>query len=319
MRRRQHVLSSGFASRIREYIQLMRGLGRAFGIEEGHLYNFDALCVSRQHEGPLTQQLALDFAYLVPDIGPRQYAKRYSIIRHFANHLSTFDPKTESLNPHAIAVIPQRTPAYIYTDEEIVALLQAVPQMRLHHPFMIITYQTLLGLIASTGLRIREALQLDMEDVDLSTGILHIRRSKFRKSRIIPVHQTTRQCLEQYVQVRAAQGGNANKSPFFVNHHLKRVIYTTINNVFQTIRRKANLRPTTGRKPRIHDLRHTFAVRRVLAWYEADEDVQAKLPLLATYMGHAHFEDTAYYLTVGAELLAKATERFSRHRSRDHG
>lgn len=318
MRPRQHTLSSRFAAKIEEYIQLMHRLGKVFRVEEGHLYNFDAYCLQQRHDGPLTQQVALNFSYSVPDLGSCQYAKRYQIIRGFANFLSTFEPKTESLDPHAISVTPHRTPAYIYTDEEIVLLLQTVSQLRFRDSFRIVTYQTLLGLIASTGLRIREALRLNIEDVNLSTGVLHIRQSKFRKSRLVPIHPTTRQRLERYSQRRATRGAPANEPAFFVSHHLKRLSYSTINNVFQTLRRKANLRSATNRPPRIHDLRHTFAVRRVLEWYEAGVDVQAKLPLLATYLGHAHFEDTAYYLNVGGELLAKAAERFEQHRSRAH-
>lgn len=318
MRPRQHTLSSRFATKIEEYIQLMHRLGKVFRVEEGHLYNFDAYCLRQRHDGPLTQQLALNFSYSVPDLSSCQYAKRYRIIRGFANFLSTFEPQTESLDLHAISVTPNRTPAYIYTDEEIVLLLQAVTQLRFRNAFRIMTYQTLLGLIASTGLRIREALRLDLEDVDLSAGVLHIRQSKFRKSRLVPIHPSTCQQLERYFQKRAARGVPANQPAFFVSFRLKRISYPTINNIFQTLRRKANLRSPTNRQPRIHDLRHTFAVRRVLEWYESGADVQAKLPLLATYLGHAHFEDTAYYLNIGGELLAKAAERFEQHRSHTH-
>jgi len=318
MRRRNHTLSSRFATKIREYVELMHHLGKVFRVEEGHLYNFDAFCMKQGHDGPLTQQLALDFSYSIPNLGSCQYAKRYRIIRGFANFLSAFEPQTESLDLHAVSVTPHRTPAYIYTDEEVLLLLQAVSRLRFRDPFRIATYQTLFGLIASTGLRIREALRLDLQDVNLSTSVLSIHRSKFRKSRLVPVHPTTCQWLQRYTQKRAARGVPADQPAFFVSHHLKRLSYSTINNVFQTLRRKVNLRSTTSRKPRIHDLRHTFAVRRVQEWYEVGVDVQTKLPLLATYLGHAHFEDTAYYLNAGGELLAKAAERFEQHRSRAH-
>jgi integrase len=232
--------------------------------------------------------------------------------------LSTFEPQTESLDLHAISAIPHRTPAYIYTDEEIVTLLETVPRMHIREAFRITTYQTLLGLLASTGMRISEALHLDITNINLSTGVLHIRRSKFRKSRIVPVHPTTRERLECYTKMRAERGVLASEPAFFVGLHLKRLRYAVVNNFFRSLRRKANLQSTTKREPRLHDLRHTFAVRRILAWYEAGVDVQTKLPLLATYMGHAHFEDTAYYLEAGGELLAKAAEHFEQHRSRAH-
>jgi integrase len=318
MKRIPRIFTSRFAVTIRQYIQLMRHLGRLFGIEEGHLLAFDAFCVRRHHEGPLTQQLALDFAYSVADLGSQQYAKRYAIIRGFAHYLANYEPQTESLDPHAVPVKADRSLAYIYTDQEISALLNAVPRMRWRDPFRIATYQTMVGLIAAAGLRAREALRLDVDDVDWDAGVLRIRCSKFRKSRLVPIHTSTVEQLRLYLGMRMARGVPAEERAFFVTFRHKRVSYSLLNGLFQRLRQRAGLRPSVGRKPRIHDLRHTFAVRRVLAWYEEGVDVQAKLPLLATYLGHAHFEDTAYYLTAGTELLAKAAERFAQNRSHTH-
>jgi integrase len=296
----------------------MRHLGRLFGIEEGHLHSFDAFCVQRHHEGPLTQQLAVDWAYSVDDITPCQHAKRYSIIRGFAKYLSNFEPQTEPFDPHAVSVTVKRAPAYIYSDQEIGNLLIAVSRMRLRDPFRVATYQTMIGLVAAAGLRAREVLRLDVADVDLSAGVLHIRGTKFRKSRLVPIHPTATDRLGTYAKLRAQRGAPADERAFFLTFRNKRVPYPSLNKMFQSARRKVDLRPTSHRKPRIHDLRHTFAVRRVLDWYNQGVDVQAKLPLLATYMGHAHFEDTSYYLNASSELLAKAAERFERNRSHTH-
>lgn len=318
MRTPPHVLASCFAEQITKYIALMRSLGRMFTIEEGHLRSFDTFCLAKQYRGPLTQQLALEYAYAVPDVSATQYAKRYRILRAFAVYLANFDPEVKPFDPHAVPVTPHRCLAYIYTDAEITLLLRTVRRMTLRHPFRVLMYQTLIGLIASSGLRIREALRLDLADVDLRRCTLQIRCTKFRKSRIVVIHPTTRDRLARYIRLRAAHGAPPGETALFLGMRLKRVCYPTVNNFFKSLRRKAGIRPATGREPRIHDLRHTFAVRRVLAWYEAGEDVQAKLPLLATYLGHAHFQDTAYYLTAGSELLAKASERFAQNRSHAH-
>ena len=318
MKEYPRILSSPFAEKLREYIQLMRSMGRCFRNEEYYLHTFDAFCLKRCHRGPLTQRLALDFAFADRNPGSPECARRYTTIRGFANYLSNYEPQTEQLDPHAVSYKRRRSPAYIYTDAEVRRLLKTVPRLRFSNPFRVITYQTMLGLIASTGLRVGEALRLDLGDVDLDAGLLWIRGTKFRKSRIVPIHPTACDRLRTYLQARAAQGVAPTQSAFFLGGCDRRIQYGATNYIFAALLRKAGLKRAIGRKPRIHDLRHTFAVRRVLAWYREGADVQAKLPLLATYLGHVSYETTAYYLNATGELLAKAAERFEQNRSHAH-
>jgi len=315
---RRHTPASRFAEKINEYIAFMQGLGRSFRVEGCCLRSFDAFCLRKGYDGPLTQAVALEYVYATTGVRTIQYAKRYRWLRDFATYLAAFEPETEVIDPHAIAVKPERCLAHIYTEEELRRLLHAVCDLRGMDSFRVATYQTVLGLLASTGLRVREALWLDLEDVDLRAGTLHIRTSKFRKSRIVAVHPTTCEALRRHRAMRDAHCPDPGQHAFFLNRKRRRLGYTTIQALFLKVARTIGIRDTEGRGPRLHDLRHTFAVRRVLAWYDAGEDVQAKLPLLATHMGHAHFDDTVYYLTSASELLARGAERFTNHRSHSH-
>lgn len=314
----RRIPASQFADKIEAYIKLMQDLGRSFRCEASLLRTFDAFCLERHYDGPLTQQLALEFCCATPSCGALQHAKRYRIVRCFADYLSAFDPRTQLLDPRAVRVRAARPKAYIYTTEEIPRLLAAVGRVRGIDPARAAIYRTLLGLISCTGLRIREAVGLNVEDIDLATGVLRVRNTKFRKSRLVPLHATTCQAVGQYLALRRTLAAAQDQPAVFVNRRGRRLGYTTVHTVFCKLLELTGIGPVGGRRPRVHDMRHTFAVRRVLAWYEAGEDVQAKLPLLATYMGHVHFEDTTYYLTAGAELIEKAAGRFESGRSMSH-
>ena len=175
-----------------------------------------------------------------------------------------------------------------------------------------LTLHTIIGLAASTGLRISEVIRLDREDVDLKTGVLNIRCSKFNKSRLVPLHQTSLEVIRNYAAARDAAFPNGKALAFFVNTLQKRCVRNTVQQLFAGVACRAGLRGPKGRGPTFHDLRHRFATKRLVLWYEAGVDVQAMLPALATYMGHVHYTDTAYYLTATAELMALASERYQR-------
>jgi integrase len=163
-----------------------------------------------------------------------------------------------------------------------------------------------------TGLRISEIVRLDREDVDLKTGVLNVRCSKFNKRRLVPLHRTTLQVVCNCAAARDAAFPNCKAVAFFINSRQKRFARNTLQQLFAGVACCAGLRGPKGRGPSFHNLRHHFATERLVRWYKAGIDVQAMLPALATYMGHAHYTDTAYYLTATAELLALAGERYQR-------
>lgn len=166
------------------------------------------------------------------------------------------------------------------------------------------------GLAASTGLRSNEIISLDRDDVRLDSGLLTIRCTKFQKDRLVPVHPTTLKVLRDYAALRYAHFPKPADSAFFLNMWGSRFSRRNFGFAFYQLACSTGIRKAGGRGPSFHDLRHTFAVRRLVAWYQEGKDVQAMLPLLATYMGHVHYSSTAYYLTATPELLALAAKRY---------
>lgn len=196
---------------------------------------------------------------------------------------------------------------YLYTDEEITAVLQQA--RRLPDPLMAATYTTILGLLVATGMRVGEALALDQEDVDWCHSLLRVRSSKFGKSRDVPVHLSTIAALEGYVRVRDRLGPRRRTPSLFVSGGGTRVIHQNFHHVFLRLIRLAGIGHGHRRRPRLHDLRHTFAVETVRDWHRAGVDVEQRLPWLSTYLGHVSPSSTYWYLTATPDLLAPAGER----------
>jgi len=303
-------LQSVFAGHLSAYIQLRRSVGFRSGEPAYFLEAFDRCVFERNHTGPLTQELALEFACSNPNASKNYCARRYQVVRHFSEYLATFDPQTPLLDPKALERSKARTPRHIYTDEELQKILVEARNVSANNPICGLTLYTMIGLAASTGLRISEVIRLDREDVDLETGVLNIRCSKFNKSRLVPVHPTTLEVLRNYAAARDAAFPNCKAVAFFVNIIKKRFVRNTVQKLFAGVARRVGLRGPKGRGPSFHDLRHRFATERLVLWYKAGSDVQAMLPALATYMGHGHYTDTAYYLTATAELMALASARY---------
>jgi integrase len=232
------------------------------------------------------------------------------MVRGFAKYLQANDPRHE-VPP--LALLPHRRPRsvpYIYEPAEIAALLTATTTLR--SPLMAATYDTLVGLIAVTGLRAGEAIALDEDDVDRRNGVLVVRKTKFGKTREVPLHATTTQALVRYARDRDRLVPRRRTRSFFVSTAKTRLIYNNVHRTFVRLVCAAGLGDRRPRRPRIHDLRHTFAVRTVLGWYRAGTDVEAVLPMLSTYLGHIGPEATYWYLTAVPELLEAATIRLER-------
>ncbi len=300
--------ASIFTEQLKEYVEFMIDNGRRFGVETTILKAFDRyMC---DHDITLIAENAvMDFSFSVPDLTKEQYAKRHRVVRKFADYMS-LKGKCETVRSLPKGKSNGRIVPHIYTDKELILLLETaqqinpVPKLRPH------TFYSLLGLLASTGIRVSEGINLDISDVDFDSGVLKIRNTKFKKSRLVPIHPTTLEVLRNYDTLRRELIFDPKDNAFFISKFKKRLTYATVNATFLQIVRSAGIRNTEGKGSRIHDLRHTFAVRRVSVWYDMGLDIHQMLPLLSTYMGHAHFEDTTYYLSAGAELLAKGAIRF---------
>jgi len=232
-------------------------------------------------------------------------ATRYRAVRGFARYMAGIDPRTE-IPPAGLIRRPRtRRPPFIYTDADVLALLEqarrSIPQ-----PVRAATMQTLIGLLASTGLRVGETLRLDRGDIGWSEGVLHIRRSKFRKSRLVPLSPSTNEALERYAHRRDRLHPNPVSDSFFISLRGIRVIHACVSKTFRTLCEDAGVGANSSVRPRIHDLRHRFAVRVLLGWYRDGVDVQPRLSWLATYLGHRDPASSYWYLSAAPEPLAHA-------------
>lgn len=261
---------------------------------------------SSELDGPVTRDMALNF--VLSFSGPaNSRAIRHGVLRRFCEYLAVYDARTDALDRRALPRSRAIPPPRILSDAELASLMAACSRISPATPHRGRTLATLIGLLASTGLRSGEALRLDRADVDLASGVLTIRKTKFRKDRLVPVHATTRSALRQYARDRDTAFSTPKDCAFFLSSRGNRLSSPGLQIAFAETRKLAGL--DDGKPVRPHDLRHRFAVTRLALWHQQRADVQALLPLLATYLGHASYSDTAYYITGTADLLAMAADR----------
>jgi integrase len=261
------------------------------------------------HTGPLTTLLALQWAQQPKQCAPSYWALRLEIVRRFAQFWLTYEPRTQIPAPGCLGPLYPRRAVHIYSAEEVGTLMAAASALGRAHPLRASTFSTLIGLLDCTGLRIGEALGLCDQDIDWSAGLLTIRHAKNGHTRLVPVQPSTVEALQRYRSVRTQAMGAAVVPRFFVTDRGKPLGYFGVNVAFRTLRR--GLGWTQPPVPRLHDLRHTFAVRTLLTWYRSGEPVDPKLWTLSTYLGHRHLADTYWYLTAVPELMQLCQERFA--------
>lgn len=293
-----------------EYLAARRSLGYALRIEGAQLRNFALFADATGHSGPLTLALILRWVQ-VPGRRARRFpGRRLDCIRPFAQARAAIDPANQ-VPPRGLVGPPRRRPVHhIYADAQLATLVATARVLGPSRTLRGATYATLFGLLAATGLRVSEARRLTQADVDLDDAVLHIRATKFRKSRLVPLHPTATLALRSYALRRARVAQPSPTAAFFVGARGMPLLYTTIRAVFLSLRRALGWEQLDPR-PRIHDLRHTFACRRLREWYAAGVDVAPLVASLATYLGHAHVTDTYWYLTASPDLLAQAAGRFA--------
>jgi integrase len=297
-------------SALQRYVSMRQGLGYKYQQQARRLADFVSF-MEQQGTETITTKLALAWATLPP--GRRQsWALRLTDARGFARHVANFHPKTE-VPPAGILPRLNRAKPYVYSNEEIDALLAASLALPPAGGLRRWTYHYLFGLIAVTGLRVSEAIGLQRDDADLKEGVLTIRQTKFGKSRLVPLHSTTGAALRSYAKRRDAHLGSSYGPHFFVAERGGRLLHQYVNRVFLRLSRETGLRrPGDHSGPRVHDLRHRFAVRTLLGWYRAGTDVEQRLPALSTYLGHACVSDTYWYLSACPELMQEAARRLDR-------
>lgn len=294
-------------SALADYLQVRRSLGHKLTDTERLLGQFVTYC---EDSGSVvvTTQVALAWATLPDGTDPSWWAQRLSKVRCFARWLQTLDPATEVPPTDILTGRPRRAVPYLYTDADVSALITAAGRLRF--PLQACTYQTLIGLLAVTGLREGEAIRLARDDVCFDTGLVRVIGSKFGKSREVPLHPTSVEALRRYVECRDRLCPNPRCGSFFVSQSGTTLSGSRVRSTFHRLTQQAGLGPRSSRcRPRIHDLRHSLACRILIDTYRTGGDVQARLPLLSTFLGHAKPESTYWYLSAVGELLGLAAGR----------
>jgi integrase len=296
---------------VKEYLTYRRNLGFRLEKREPLLLQFAAHVDRTGQRGPLTIALAVRWARLPAQASPTYWSTRLDVVRGFAKYLAIFDPDTEIPPYGLLGPAYCRVTPHIYSEAEIAALLAAARRLSPSPGLRPQTYATLFGLLACTGLRVSEALQLTRSDIAWGQNLLTVHSTKFRKTRLVPLHPTTMQALRTYARVRERFHPLRRTERFFVARHGTPLSVSVVRTTFGKLRRQLGWTARSGtRAPRIHDLRHTFACRRLLDWYQAGKAVDEMTNALATYLGHTDVNNTYWYLTGVPELLELAVARF---------
>jgi integrase len=299
---------SALRKHLEDYLALRRSLGFKLGRTGLHLESF-ASCLEQAGAETVTIENALTWATAPAGADPAYWRSRLAAVRPFARYLAPLVPGTEVPPPGLLPGPSSRRAApYLYSGEEVAALTAAAGAIRT--PFRAATYQVLIGLLAVTGMRVGEAISLDRGDLDAGSGLLTIRDGKFGKSRQLPLHDSVTEALAGYARLRDSRRGRPAAPAFFASVTGTRLIYQNVHWTFHELVKAAGLEPRSAAcRPRVHDLRHTFAVTTLARWYADGGDVAARLPLLWTWLGHADPSGTYWYLTGTPELLALAAGR----------
>jgi len=295
-----------------DYLAVRRVLGYKLVRAEKLLAQF-LTYVEDRGQDHLTSETALAWATLPPKADRNWASTRLSIIRGFAAHLRGIDPATEVPPVDLLPGRKCRATPYLYSEKDIAALLAAAGT--LHTPHRVATYRTLIALLAVTGMRVGEAISLDCGDFDAINGLLIIRNGKFGKSRELPLHPSTVTALGAYLsRDDRPRPRPPNTTALFVSTAGTRLLYTNVQPTFHHLVGQAGLEPRSAAcRPRIHDMRHGFAVHTILDSYRDGGDPESRLALLSTYLGHVDPGKTYWYLSAAPELLELAGERLEHH------
>jgi integrase/recombinase XerD len=299
---------SALADHLDGYLTLRRSLGYKLG-RTGQLLHRFVSHLEAAGAATVTTGNALAWATEPAGADPTYWRARLAAARGFARYLAPLVPGTE-VPPRGLLPGPhsRRAVPYLYSSAEVAALMTAAGAIRT--PLRAATYQTLIGLLAATGMRVGEAISLDRADLAAGQGLLTIRSGKFGKSRQLPLHASVLQAMDGYAGLRDSACRRPATPAFFVSVTGTRLIYKNVHFTFHQLTQAAGLQPRSPAcRPRIHDLRHTFAVAALARWHADGGDVTARLPLLSTWLGHAGPAGTYWYLTGTPELMALAAAR----------
>jgi integrase/recombinase XerD len=294
---------------IEQYLTLRRDLGFKLTGARYLLRQFAGF-MEDQSASFVTTDLALHWAMLPRRAQSSWWAQRLMAVRCFARHHRATDPRTQVPPPDLLRFRPRRARPYLYTEQDIERLMAAARTLRPAGGLRGLTYATLLGLLSVTGLRISEALSLRLADVDCQAGLLTIRNTKFGKSRLVPLHPSAQRALLRYARERDATVGRHPIPRFFVATHGRPLSAQQVGKTFRLLRRRLGLHAAAQwDKPQLHHFRHRLATESILRWHRAGDDVEQRLPVLSTFLGHGSVASTYWYLSGHPELMLRAMRR----------
>lgn len=299
-------------ARLDSYLAVRSALGFRLQAEKTLLHSFVQFLESRGELHPIRAQMAVEWACSSSTTrGGAGQAARLSMARKFLLHLRATVPATE-IPDRGLITYARRPRPYIFSEEEVERLIASALTCGPADSLRPNTLATVIGALAATGLRVGEAIRLKDDNVRLDELPPHliIRETKFHKSRIVPLHPTVAEMLRRYSDERRRLQYHALSEAFFVSEKGTHLNHNTLWRWFTRLTKKLGMWPSSGRRPCLHCMRHSFAVRRMLAWYREGADVQALLPTLSVYLGHVRPQESYWYLTATPELLGAAAERF---------
>jgi integrase/recombinase XerD len=296
---------SGLQAHVDDYLRLRRALG--FKLErEGQVLPQLVAYLEAAGAGTIKSDLAVRWAGEPAGASPNHWARRLSIARWFACYLQTIDPTTEIPPPGVFPARRRRATPYLWSPQHICLLLQQARGLR---PLLrAASYEALFGLLAVSGMRVGEALALEREDVDLDAGLITIRKAKLDRVRLVPLHPTATEALRRYASERDRLCPRPRSRAFFLSSVGTAIDKNSLGKTFREITVRIGVR-TEAVRPRIHDLRHRFAVQTLIDWQRSGVRIDEHIATLSTYLGHVSPADTYWYLSASPELMALAAER----------
>lgn len=296
---------------LQDYLSMRRGLGFKLQKDGNCLLKFVTF-MEQQNAPYIATSLALEWARQTVSAGANQW-ERLRMVRGFAKYRSAADSRTEIPPPTLLPRLRHRARPYLYTEDEIQRLLEAALNFKFRNDLKNHTYYCLFGLLAVSGLRSGEAIRLKCEDADLINGVLTIRGTKFGKSRLVPLHPTSQKMLSDYKKRRNDYLAGRPASHFFISDRGTPLFHADIHRIFNRISVLIGLRdPSASRGPRLLDFRHRFAVHTLLLWYRSGTEIEPRLPLLSTFLGHVCIANTYWYFSACPELMGLAVKRLER-------
>jgi len=308
------TFQSALSDSLERFVRVRQSTGRDYRDQAYLLQRFDRFVVEQELQSPqITRALTERYQRTLSALNPRTRYNRFCVVRQFCQYLALDDPQSFVPQPLRRVSSQGAYVPYIYAPEQVQALLQAARTLGPPDSLRPHTVETFLGLLYSTGMRTGEALALNLEDVHPDREALYIRQGKFRKDRWLPLAPSTCQALHVYRQPRTRRQPSAPTDPLLINTAGTRLSYSSAHHAFRQLLNRVGIPHRKGRGPRLHDFRHTFAVHRLLDWYRDGQDLNSRLPALATYLGHVDLRSTQAYLQLTPELLEQVNQRFHAH------